>query len=167
MWPRLRVARARTGWRVWPRASRASAASVADAEAIVRAEGEQPVNDRDQAVGKARADFLDREMRIADPLDEPVFPGQSGEGVRTREQTVHRAAETEEVGPGIDRLISDLLGRHEIGRSDDDAFVGVKHVGCLTGHSDQLTATQVEDLHNSGLHEEQVRRLDIAVNHAL
>ena len=74
------------------------------AEAIVRADREQTVDDRDQAVGEARPDVRDRDMTLPDPLDEPILPGHAGEGIGPREQAVHRAAETEEVRPGIDRL---------------------------------------------------------------
>ena len=74
------------------------------AEAIVRADREQTVDDRDQAVGEARPDVRDRDVTLPDPLDEPILPGHAGEGIGPREQAVHRAAETEEVRPGIDRL---------------------------------------------------------------
>ena len=51
------------------------------AEAIVRAEREQTVDDRDQAVGEALPDVRDRDMRLPDSLDQPVLPGHAGEGV--------------------------------------------------------------------------------------
>ncbi len=137
------------------------------AKAIVRVGREQSVDDRDQAVGEARPDVRDRDMTLPDPLDEPILPGHAGEGIGPREQAVHRAAETEEVRPDIDRIVLDLLGRHEIGRPDHDAFVGIEDVARLPGHPDQFPESEVEHLHDPRLDEEHVRRLDIAVDHPL
>ncbi len=75
--------------------------------------------------------------------------------------------QTEEVCPGIDRFILDLLGRHEIGRPDHDAFIGVEDVARLPGHPDQFAESKVEHLHDPRIDEEHVRGLDIAVDHAL
>ncbi len=62
------------------------------AKAIVRADREQTVDDRDQAVGEVRPDVRDRDVTPPDPLDEPVLPGHAREGIGPREQAVHRAA---------------------------------------------------------------------------
>ena len=97
-------------------------------------------------------------------LTSRVTPGQAGEGVLPREQPVHRASEAEEVRPRIDRFGRDLFGRHEIGRSDHDAFVGVEDVARLPRPPDHRPAAEVEHLDRPRVGEEQVGGLDVLSN---
>src|SRR5262245_44108786 len=106
-------------------------------------------------------------MRLADPQDKPVLPGLSREGISTREQSIHRAAETEEIGAGVNRSQRYLLGRHEIVRPDHNVLVRIEDVAPLSGHPDELTKAKIEHLHDPGIDEEQVGGLDVAMNHAL
>ena len=75
------------------------------------------------------------------------------------EQLVQQAADGEDVRRGRDRAIRNLLGRHVGGRADDRAGAG--RVAFLKPGD-----AEVHDFHASIGHDADVRRFDVAVNHA-
>ena len=91
--------------------------------------------------------------------------GRAGEGRLPRQGLVEDAAERVDVGPLVERVAGDLLGRDVLERADD-----------LSGDGDpreraralgQAEVAEVAVLASRGLGDEDVRRLDVTMDEAL
>jgi hypothetical protein len=125
---------------------------------------EDPAHELVQRVG----DVADEELRRHDFFEED--PREDGDGVVGREgevpseAAIEDAPKREDVGAGVDVLpAAHLLGRHEPWSAEHHP--GLRELGPPAGLTDD---PEVEDLHLSEIsaHEEEIRRLDVAVNEA-
>ena len=100
--------------------------------------------------------FEDRRERVggARPLERPA----------AGEQLVHHAAEGEDVGAMIDRQATRLLGRHVADRAHDQPGRGVQCRGAVGGGGDGPRQTEVEHLDVSVAGDDDVGRLEIAMD---
>ena len=89
--------------------------------------------------------------------------GRPSERRRAREHLVEDGAEGEHVRTSIRGVSADLLGRHVRDGSEERAAGGGNRGGDPRGRQ-QLGHTEVEDLQSAVLGEEQVLRLQIAVD---
>src|ERR1043165_6461104 len=85
---------------------------------------------------------------------------------------VEDRAEGEDVGAGVDRLGGDLLGRHVAGRADDGAGRGEMPRGLVAVAArrhvlGELGEAEVEDLHAAVGRDEEVLRLEVAMDEPL
>ena len=97
-----------------------------------------------------------------------------------REQVVERRAERVDIAALVDRRAAQLLGRHEAGRAEHDAGAGLDvvvvviderpsgspRVGVLVGLADHLREAPVDHDGLAELADEDVRRLDVAMDDA-
>ena len=87
-----------------------------------------------------------------------------------RQHFVDHHAQGEDVGAVVDRLPADLLGRHVAHGAEDDAHLGerVGHGRGLLGLwcADEFRHAEVEDFHAAIAGEEEVLRLQIAMDDA-
>jgi len=107
-----------------------------------------------------------RQLRVQDSrrarllVEDPVDDGGDrvpGEGTLAGEQLVEHHAQGEEIAAPVHGAPGDLLGRHVIGRADQDARLGQVRLG-------GLGQPEVGDLQEVPLHEHQVRGLDVPVD---
>ncbi len=120
---------------------------------------------RDALVGRA----LDRRDRVlGEVLREDRHRRRSVEGKLPRERAIHDGAERIDVAPRVDLFALHLLGRHEIGRTDDRSLAReLVELRTFT----ELREAEVEDLREVGIvarpRDHDVLGLDVAVDDAL
>ena len=101
---------------------------------------------------------------MVDPANQPIHLGRAREGEFAGKQPIHGAAETEQVGALVHLLSVDLLGRHVIGCADRKALVGVVTIQAFIRDPDESAQSQVQNLDDARIVQEQVRGLDVAMD---
>ena len=127
--------------------------------ALVRILQQRHRDDVLELLGDVLAQRMDRRRRRVDDLVQQLLQVAGAERARARQQLVHHGAERIEVRAVGELEALHLLGRH-VGRAARDAFdardVRVRH---------QRDA-EVDDAHVAVVREHDVRRLDVAMDHA-
>ena len=127
-------------------------------EAVGGLLGVQLGDDRDQPIRHFRDDLLDRpRLFLGDALEDRQRRGRT-EGRPAAAHHVQHAAEAEQVGTLVDHFSLRLLRRHVQRRAGDGA--ALRQAGVIGGAGQ----TEVGDLHAIARLQQDVARLDVAVN---
>ena len=120
---------------------------------------------RNRAAGSAELQRLVLENGV-----HQLHGGISGERVLAGEHLVQDDAEGEDVGAMVGGLAADLLGGHVAGRAENDSRLGVGENGVPGGdgrNGDELGQAEIQDLDMAVAGQEDVRGLEVAMDHAL
>ena len=120
------------------------------------------VQDSNESRGQVRAEIGDRDWVSKGPSSEAFHHSLPRERNLAGQQVIHRAAQVEQVTPAVDIARRSLLGRHVSERTDGVAGGGRERR--LTVRFHEGAQAEVDDLDLALLAENQVCRLDVAVD---
>ena len=104
--------------------------------------------------------FADRVRRLVALLVEHFRQRLAAKQRPAGQQCIHQRTKTVEIRPHIDGLTGGLLGRHVFGRAEDVAGAGQPRI------AEQPRDAEVRELHAAVGRQQQIARLDVAMDHA-